>query len=126
MAGERGHLDPARAIFTKAAFVTFGGAYAVLSYITDVAVSSGWLSTGQMLIGLGLAESTPGPLIMVTQYTGFLAAWNLPGGLDPLTAGIIGALVTTYVTFLPCFFFILAGAPFIEAMAGNQRIQAGR
>ena len=110
--------------FTRAAFVTFGGAYAVLSYITDVAVSSGWLSTGQMLIGLGLAESTPGPLIMVTQYAGFLAAWNLPGGLDPLTAGIIGALLTTYVTFLPCFFFIFAGAPFIEAMAGNQRLQA--
>jgi len=110
--------------FTQAAFVTFGGAYAVLSYITDVAVSSGWLSTQQMLIGLGLAESTPGPLIMVTQYAGFLAAWNLPGGLDPLTAGVIGALVTTYVTFLPCFFFIFAGAPVIEAMAGNQRIQA--
>jgi chromate transporter len=110
--------------FTKAAFVTFGGAYAVLSYITDMAVSSGWLSTGQMLIGLGLAESTPGPLIMVTQYAGFLAAWNLPGGLEPLTAGILGALLTTYVTFLPCFFFIFAGAPFIEAMAGNQRLQA--
>jgi len=110
--------------FTKAAFVTFGGAYAVLSYITDVAVASGWLSTQQMLIGLGLAESTPGPLIMVTQYAGFLAAWNLPGGLDPLTAGIAGALLTTYVTFLPCFFFIFAGAPFIEAMAGNQRLQA--
>ena len=110
--------------FTKAAFVTFGGAYAVLSYITDVAVSSGWLTTPQMMIGLGLAESTPGPLIMVTQYVGFLAAWNLPGGLTPLTAGIAGALVTTYVTFLPCFFFIFAGAPFIEAMAGNQRLQA--
>jgi chromate transporter len=110
--------------FTKAAFVTFGGAYAVLSYITDVAVSNGWLSTGQMLIGLGLAESTPGPLIMVTQYAGFLAAWNLPGGLAPLTAGVIGALLTTYVTFLPCFFFIFAGAPFIEAMAGNQGLQA--
>jgi chromate transporter len=110
--------------FTKAAFVTFGGAYAVLSYITNVAVSSGWLSTQQMLIGLGLAESTPGPLIMVTQYVGFLGAWNQPGGLDPLTAGIIGALLTTYVTFLPCFFFIFAGAPFIEAMAGNQRLQA--
>jgi chromate transporter len=110
--------------FTQAAFVTFGGAYAVLSYITDVAVSSGWLSTQQMLIGLGLAESTPGPLIMVTQYAGFLAAWNLPGGLNPLTAGLLGALLTTYVTFLPCFFFIFAGAPFIEAMAGNQRLQA--
>ncbi|MFZ2040473.1 MAG: chromate efflux transporter [Desulfobacterales bacterium] len=110
--------------FTKAAFVTFGGAYAVLSYITDEAVSNGWLSTQQMLIGLGLAESTPGPLIMVTQFAGFLAAWNLPGALSPLTAGIVGALLTTYVTFLPCFFFIFAGAPFIEAMAGNQRLQA--
>ncbi|MFO7643152.1 MAG: chromate efflux transporter [Desulfosarcina sp.] len=110
--------------FTKAAFVTFGGAYAVLTYITEVAVSSGWLSTEQMLIGLGLAESTPGPLIMVTQYAGFLAAWNLPGGLTPLNAAILGALITTYVTFLPCFFFIFAGAPFIEAMAGNRRLQA--
>jgi chromate transporter len=110
--------------FTKAAFVTFGGAYAVLSYITDYAVSSGWLSTEQMLVGLGLAESTPGPLIMVTQYAGFLSAWNLPGGMNPLTAAIFGALVTTYVTFLPCFFFIFAGAPFIESMAGNQRLQA--
>ena len=110
--------------FTKAALVTFGGAYAVLSYIADVAVSRGWLEMHQMLIGLGLAESTPGPLIMVTQYVGFVGAWNLPGGLDPLTAAILGALLTTYVTFLPCFFFIFAGAPFIEAMAGNQRLQA--
>jgi chromate transporter len=77
-----------------------------------------------MLIGLGLAESTPGPLIMVTQYVGFLGAWHLPGDLSPLTAGILGALITTYVTFLPCFCFIFAGGPFIEAMAGNQRIQA--
>ena len=110
--------------FTKAAFVTFGGAYAVLSYIADVGVAKGWLAMEQMLIGLGLAESTPGPLIMVTQYVGFLGAWNLPGALDPLVAGIMGALITTYVTFLPCFFFIFAGAPFIEALAGNQRIQA--
>ncbi len=110
--------------FTKAAFVTFGGAYAVLAYITDFAVSSGWLSTEQMLVGLGLAESTPGPLIMVTQYAGFLAAWNLPGQMNPLAAAVFGALVTTYVTFLPCFFFIFAGAPFIEAMAGRQGLQA--
>ena len=110
--------------FTKAAVVTFGGAYAVLSYIANVAVTKGWLVMDQMLIGLGLAESTPGPLIMVTQYVGFLGAWNVPGGLNPLTAGILGALITTYVTFLPCFFFIFAGAPFIEAMAGNQRLQA--
>ncbi len=110
--------------FTKAAFVTFGGAYAVLAYITDFAVASGWLSTEQMLVGLGLAESTPGPLIMVTQYAGFLAAWNQPVAMTPLTAAVCGALVTTYVTFLPCFFFIFAGAPFIEDMAGNQRLQA--
>ena len=110
--------------FTQAAFVTFGGAYAVLAYIADVAVGHGWLATEQMMIGLGLAESTPGPLIMVTQFVGFLGAWNLPGNLSPILAGILGALITTYVTFLPCFFFIFAGAPFIEAMAGNQRIQA--
>jgi chromate transporter len=110
--------------FTKAAFVTFGGAYAVLSYIAEVAVREGWLAMEQMLIGLGLAESTPGPLIMVTQYVGFLAAWNLPAGLAPLTAGVLGALLTTYVTFLPCFGFIFAGAPFVEAMAANQRLQA--
>ena len=110
--------------FTKAAFVTFGGAYAVLGYIADVSVTKGWLTMQQMLIGLGLAESTPGPLIMVTQYIGFLGAWNLPGELDPLLAGILGAVITTYVTFLPCFFFIFAGAPFIEAVAGNQWLQA--
>jgi chromate transporter len=110
--------------FTQAAFVTFGGAYAVLSYITEVAVASGWLTTGQMLIGLGLAESTPGPLIMVTQFAGFIGAWNSAGGLAPPAAGVLGALITTYVTFLPCFFFIFAGAPFIEALAGNQRLQA--
>ncbi len=110
--------------FTKAAFVTFGGAYAVLSYINEVAVGSGWLSSGQMLIGLGLAESTPGPLIMVTQYVGFLGAWHLPGDLSPLTAGVLGALLTTYVTFLPCFFFIFAGAPYIETMAENEKLQA--
>jgi chromate transporter len=122
--GYHGTLTQIGLFFTKAAFITFGGAYAVLSYISDVAVTRGWLAIEQMLIGLGLAESTPGPLIMVTQYVGFLGAWNLPGELSPLTSGIIGALITTYVTFLPCFFFIFAGAPFMEAMAGNQRLQA--
>jgi chromate transporter len=101
-----------------------GGSQILDQYIADVAVAHGWLAMEQMLIGLGLAESTPGPLIMVTQYVGFLGAWNLPGGLDPLTAGILGALITTCATFLPCFFFIFAGAPFIEAMAGNQWLQA--
>jgi chromate transporter len=123
----KGTADPLSQIavfFTKAAFVTFGGAYAVLSYIADVGVANAWLTMEQMLLGLGLAESTPGPLIMVTQYVGFLGGWHLPGALSPLVSGVIAALVTTYVTFLPCFFFIFAGAPFIEAMAGNQKLQA--
>lgn len=111
--------------FTKAAFVTFGGAYAVLSYVADMAVHHfGWLSAEQMVLGLGLAESTPGPLIMVTQYVGFLGAWKLHGGFDPLLYATLGALATTYVTFLPCFFFIFAGSPYIEALAENRRIQA--
>ena len=112
--------------FTGAAFVTFGGAYAVLSYISNVAVNGyGWLTADQMVQGLGLAESTPGPLIMVTQYVGFLGAWNeAPGGFDPLLYGILGALLTTYVTFLPCFLFIFLLAPYIELLAGNQKIRA--
>ena len=110
--------------FTKAALVTFGGAYAVLSYIADFAVSQGWLTAQQMLIGLGLAESTPGPLIMVTQYVGFLGGWHLHGDLPPLAGGLLGGLITTYVTFLPCFFFIFLGSPFIEFLAGNPRLQA--
>ncbi|MGI8910764.1 MAG: chromate efflux transporter [Rubrobacteraceae bacterium] len=112
--------------FTGAAFVTFGGAYAVLSYISNVAVNGyGWLSADQMVQGLGLAESTPGPLIMVTQYVGFLGAWNkAPEGFDPLLYGTLGAFLTTYVTFLPCFLFIFLLAPYIELLANNQRIRA--
>ena len=110
--------------FTKAAFVTFGGAYAVLSYIAAYAVPQGWLTPDQMLVGLGLAESTPGPLIMVTQYIGFLGAWNLHGSAPQLLNAVLGGLIATYVTFLPSFLFIFAGAPFIEALAGNQRLQA--
>lgn len=111
--------------FTQAAFVTIGGAYAVLSYISDVAVNVyGWVDAHQMVQGLGLAESTPGPLIMVTQYVGFLGAWRFHGDLDPLLAGILGALTTTYVTFLPSFLFVLGGAPYFEALAGNRRLQA--
>ena len=112
--------------FTGAAFVTFGGAYAVLSYISNAAVNDyGWLTADQMVQGLGLAESTPGPLIMVTQYVGFLGAWNkAPEGFDPLLYGTLGALLTTYVTFLPCFLFIFLLAPYIELLAGNQKIRA--
>ena len=111
--------------FTRAAFITFGGAYAVLSYITDQAVNHyGWLDAEQMVQGLGLAETTPGPLIMVTQYVGFLGAWNHHGAMPQLPYAVLGALVTTYMTFLPCFLFIFVGAPYIEALAGNRRLQA--
>ena len=109
--------------FSKAAMVTFGGAYAVLAYIAQAAVNHyGWLQPGQMLDGLGLAETTPGPLIMVTQFVGFVAAWQNSAGLPPLVAGITGALITTWVTFIPCFLWIFLGAPFIEILRGNIRL----
>lgn len=111
--------------FTQAAFITFGGAYAVLTYIADMAVHQyGWLTTDQMIQGLGLAESTPGPLIMVTQYVGFVGAWQHSGPFPPLLYGTLGALITTYVTFLPCFLFIFLGAPYIEFLARQERLQA--
>ena len=111
--------------FTGAAFLTFGGAYSVLSYVADVAVNGyGWLTADQMVQGLGLAESTPGPLIMVTQYVGFIGAWNDPGPFSPLLYGTLGALITTYVTFLPCFLFIFLLAPYIELLANDRRLRA--
>jgi chromate transporter len=111
--------------FTGAAFLTFGGAYSVLSYVADVAVNHyGWLTADQMVQGLGLAESTPGPLIMVTQYVGFIGAWNDPGPFSALLYGTLGALITTYATFLPCFLFIFFLAPYIELLANDQRLRA--
>ena len=111
--------------FTGAAFLTFGGAYSVLSYVSDVAVNQyGWLTADQMVQGLGLAESTPGPLIMVTQYVGFIGAWNDPGPFSPLLYGTLGAAVTTYATFLPCFLFIFLLAPYIELLANDLRLRA--
>jgi chromate transporter len=111
--------------FTGAAFLTFGGAYSVLSYVADVAVNGyGWLTADQMVQGLGLAESTPGPLIMVTQYVGFIGAWNDPGPFSPLLYGTLGALITTYATFLPCFLFIFFLAPYIEFLANDRRLKA--
>jgi chromate transporter len=111
--------------FTGAAFLTFGGAYSVLSYVADVAVNHyGWLTADQMVQGLGLAESTPGPLIMVTQYVSFIGAWNDPGPFAPLLYGTLGALVTTYATFLPCFLFIFFLAPYIELLANDRRLKA--
>jgi chromate transporter len=107
--------------FTRAALVTFGGAYSVLAYVTQAAVGAyGWLSPAQAVDGLALAETTPGPLIMVLQFIGFMAGWNHPGGLTPTLSGVTGALVTTYTTFLPCFIFIFLGAPYIEVLRGNK------
>lgn len=111
--------------FSKAAVVTFGGAYAVLPYVAQQAVDTfGWLRTGQMMDGLGLAETTPGPLIMVLQFVGFMGGWQKPGLLSPLIAGTLGALITTWVTFVPCFLWILLGAPHIEQLRGNTRLTA--
>lgn len=103
--------------FSKAALITFGGAYAVLPYVGQQAVQNyGWLSTPQMLDGLGLAETTPGPLIMVLQFVGFLGGWNHPGASSPLAAATLGAVLTTWATFVPSFMFIFVGAPYIERL----------
>jgi len=110
-------------LFSKSALVTFGGAYAVLGYITQEAVNRyGWITPQDMITGLGLAETTPGPLIMVVQFVGFLAAYNNPGDLPPLLAGTLGAILTVWVTFVPCFLFIFLGAPYVERLRHNQAI----
>ena len=111
--------------FTKAAFVTFGGAYAVLPYVAQQAVENHqWLTHPQMMSGLALAETTPGPLIMVLQFVGFVGGWQHPGGLSPLGAATLGALITTWVTFIPCFLFVFLGAPHVERMGGHRRLSA--
>lgn len=104
--------------------VTFGGAYAVLAYMAQEAVSGfGWLQPGEMADGLGLAETTPGPLILVTQFVGYLAAFRAPEPFTPLVAGILGAALTTWVTFAPCFLWIFAFAPWIERMERAVRLK---
>ena len=106
--------------FTKMAMVTFGGAYAVLAYVAQQAVEHyHWLKPQEMLDGLGMAETTPGPLIMVLQFVGFLAAYRDPGTLSPMWAGTLGGLLATWVTFTPCFLWIFSGAPYIERLRGN-------
>lgn len=111
--------------FSKAAVVTFGGAYAVLSYVAQQAVEAyQWLGPGQMLDGLGMAETTPGPLIQVVQFVGFMGAFGHAGRLHPMMAGIIGSVVTTWVTFAPCFLFIFVGAPYVEYLRGNRALDA--
>jgi chromate transporter len=112
-------------LFSKMAMVTFGGAYAALAYVAQQAVEAyGWLAPGEMLDGLGMAETTPGPLIMVLQFVGFMAAFRDPGGLPPMLAGVAGGLLATWVTFVPCFLWIFVGAPFVEHIRGNASLGA--
>jgi chromate transporter len=111
--------------FSVMAVVTFGGAYAVLAYVAQAAVTSfGWLAPGEMVDGLGLAETTPGPLILVLQFVGFVAAYRHAGVMNPLIAGSLGSLLTLWVTFVPCFFWIFLGAPYIEALRQNKALSA--
>jgi chromate transporter len=111
--------------FSKIAVVTFGGAYAILAYVAQQAVGHyHWLGAGQMMDGLGMAETTPGPLIMVLQFVGFIAAFHAPGQLPPLLAGALGGLLASWVTFVPCFLWIFAGAPYIERLRGNRALSA--
>ncbi len=111
--------------FSKMAVVTFGGAYAVMSYVAQQGVEHyHWLQPGEMLDGLGLAETTPGPLILVTQFVGFLAAYRHASPVPDLLDGFIGGLLTTWVTFLPCFFWIFAGAPYIEKLRHHRALSS--
>ncbi len=111
--------------FSGAALVTFGGAYAVLAYVAQQAVNVyGWLAPGEMVRGLALAETTPGPLIMVVQFVAFVGAYRDPGSLDPWLAAVLASLLTTWVTFVPCFIFIFLGAPYVERLRQNQHLTA--
>jgi chromate transporter len=111
--------------FSVMAVVTFGGAYAVLAYVAQAAVQSyGWLMPREMVDGLGLAETTPGPLILVLQFVGFIAAFRSPGDMAPLLAGTLGAALTLWATFAPCFLWIFVGAPYVEALRNNKAISA--
>jgi chromate transporter len=111
--------------FSQVAVVTFGGAYAVLAYVAQQAVGTyHWLSAGEMLTGLGMAETTPGPLIMVVQHVGFLGGYRSPGILPPLLAGTLAGLLVTWVTFTPCFLWVFLGAPYVEALRGARALNA--
>jgi chromate transporter len=111
--------------FSGAALITFGGAYAVLAYVAQKAVQVyGWLSPGEMVSGLALAETTPGPLIMVVQFVAFVGAYRHPGDLNPWVAAVTAALLTTWVTFVPCFVFVFVGAPYVERLRGNHALSS--
>src|SRR5215472_13381294 len=111
--------------FSEMAVVTFGGAYAVLAYVAQQAVETyHWLKPGEMLDGLGMAETMPGPLIKVLQFVGFMGAYRDPGSLPPMLAGTLGGLLATWITFTPCFLWIFLGAPFVETLRGNKALNA--
>src|SRR5207302_1939074 len=123
MLGSANVFSQIAVFFSKMAVVTFGGAYAVLAYVAQQAVENyGWLKPGEMLDGLGMAETTPGPLIMVLQFVGFMAAYRDPGALSPIMAGTLGGLLATWVTFTPCFLWFFLGAPFIEVLRDNKAL----
>ncbi len=130
--GFRSTVFESGVFFSKAAVVTFGGAYAVLGYVAQHAPNAGWLLPGEMLDGLGMAETTPGPLIMVLQFVGFMASYRSPatlgsGGmieLSPMWSGVVGAALATWTTFAPCFMWIFLGAPYMEHLRHNRRIGA--
>jgi chromate transporter len=123
--GSRHAFSQEALFFSKAAVITVGGAYAVLPYVAQQAVEKfGWVTSGEMLDGLGLAETTPGPLIMVLQFVGFLGGWKNAAPLSPLAGGTLGALITTWTTFAPSFFYIFAGAPYIERMRARTELTA--
>jgi chromate transporter len=125
LAGNPGAYAAIGTFFSKMAVVTFGGAYAVLSYVAQQAVEHyQWLKPGEMLDGLALAETTPGPLVLVLTFVGFMAAYRDPGGLTPLMGGLIGATLTTWVTFVPCFLWIFLGAPWIERLRHNKALSS--
>jgi chromate transporter len=124
VAGPSSVLATQAVFFGKVAVVTFGGAYSVLAYVAQQAVDTyGWLQASEMLDGLGMAETTPGPLIQVVQFVGFLGAYRNPGGLDPLIAGVVASIVTTWVVFVPCFMFVFVGAPWVEHLRGNASLR---
>jgi len=119
---ERGLLARLAVFFSTTSLLTFGGAYVILPFVAQHSVASGWIASGAMLDGLGLAEATPGPLIIVLQFIGFLAAWNQPGTCPPLLFATLGAAIATWTTFLPSFVWIFLGAPHVERMLTNHRL----
>jgi chromate transporter len=123
LAGPHNAFSRIAVFFSEMAVVTFGGAYAVLAYVAQQAVQSyHWLSPREMLDGLGMAETTPGPLIMVTEFVGFLGGYRQGTGVNPLVAATLGAVLTTWVTFVPCFLWIFLGAPFVERLRGQRAL----